>query len=211
MKKSKQPTDDEFVIGYTKKDHFNQETIKSISSKYKKIISELGEDPKRDGLLKTPERVAKALQFLTHGYDLNPTDILNSAKFKEDYKQMVIVKDIEIYSLCEHHMLPFFGKAHVAYIPNNYIVGLSKIPRIVDAFARRLQVQERLTTEIRDCLQANLQPLGVAVVIEAKHLCMQMRGIQKQNSVTTTSAFTGEFENDRTRTEFFSLISSKLS
>lgn len=162
-------------------------------------------------MLKTPERVAKALQFLTHGYDLDPREILNSAKFKEDYKQMVIVKDIEIYSMCEHHMLPFFGKAHVAYIPNHYIVGLSKIPRVVDAFARRLQVQERLTTEIRDCIHDTLKPLGVAVVIEAKHLCMQMRGIQKQNSVTTTSAFTGEFENDRTRKEFISLITSKLS
>jgi GTP cyclohydrolase I len=145
-----------------------------------------------------------------HGYDLDPVAILNSAKFKEDYKQMVIVKDIELYSLCEHHLLPFFGKAHIAYIPNNYIVGLSKIPRIVDAFARRLQVQERLTTDIRDCIQSTLEPLGVAVVIEAQHLCMQMRGVQKQNSVTTTSAFTGEFENDRTRKEFISLILGKL-
>jgi GTP cyclohydrolase I len=162
-------------------------------------------------LLKTPERVAKALQFLTHGYDINPADILRSAMFAEDYKQMVIVKDIEMYSMCEHHMLPFFGKAHVAYIPNGHIVGLSKIPRVVDAFARRLQVQERLTYEIRDCIQETLQPLGVAVVIEASHMCMQMRGIQKQNSVTTTSAFTGEFLKDTTRKEFISLISSKLS
>lgn len=211
MKKLKKENTTETNFGYLKNDHYNPETVKSLSAKYKNILSELGEDPNREGLLKTPERVAKALQFLTHGYDLDPKEILNSAKFREDYKQMVIVKDIEIYSMCEHHMLPFFGKAHVAYIPNHYIVGLSKIPRVVDAFARRLQVQERLTTEIRDCIQDTLKPLGVAVVIEAKHLCMQMRGIQKQNSVTTTSAFTGEFENDRTRKEFISLITSKLS
>ncbi len=196
--------------GYEKIDLYNPDLVESISKKYKEILSELGEDPEREGLLKTPERVAKSLQFLTHGYDLNPKEILSSAKFREDYKQMVIVKDIEIYSLCEHHLLPFFGKAHVAYIPNNYIVGLSKIPRVVDAYARRLQVQERLTTEIRDAIQDTLQPLGVAVVIEASHLCMQMRGIQKQNSITTTSAFTGEFENDRTRSEFISLIRGKL-
>ena len=195
--------------GYTKKDIYNQDKIDSIGGYYKKILVELGENPDREGLLKTPERVAKSLQYLTHGYDLDPVAILNSAKFKEEYKQMVIVKDIEVYSMCEHHMLPFFGKAHVAYIPNHYIVGLSKIPRIVDAFARRLQVQERLTTEIRDCIQNTLNPLGVAVVIEAQHLCMQMRGVQKQNSITTTSAFTGEFENDRTRTEFISLISNR--
>jgi len=192
--------------GYTKKDIYNQDKIDSIAGYYKNVLVELGENPEREGLLKTPERVAKSLQYLTHGYDLDPVAILNSAKFKEEYKQMVIVKDIEVYSMCEHHMLPFFGKAHVAYIPNHYIVGLSKIPRIVDAFARRLQVQERLTTEIRDCIQNTLNPLGVAVVIEAQHLCMQMRGVQKQNSITTTSAFTGEFENDRTRTEFISLI-----
>lgn len=192
--------------GYTKKDIYNQDKIDSIAGYYKNILVELGENPEREGLLKTPERVAKSLQYLTHGYDLDPVAILNSAKFKEEYKQMVIVKDIEVYSMCEHHMLPFFGKAHVAYIPNHYIVGLSKIPRIVDAFARRLQVQERLTTEIRDCIQNTLNPLGVAVVIEAQHLCMQMRGVQKQNSITTTSAFTGEFENDRTRTEFINLI-----
>lgn len=161
--------------------------------------------------MKTPERAAKAIQFLTHGYDLDPAGILKSALFHDDYKQMVIVKDIEIYSMCEHHLLPFFGKAHVAYIPNGCIVGLSKIPRIVDAFARRLQVQERLTTEIRDCIQDTLKPLGVAVVIEAKHLCMLMRGIQKQNSVATTSAFTGEFENEKTRAEFIRLISANLS
>ena len=194
--------------GYTKKDIYNQDKINSIADHYKNILVELGENPEREGLLKTPERVAKSLQYLTHGYDLDPVAILNSAKFKEEYKQMVIVKDIEVYSMCEHHMLPFFGKAHVAYIPNHFIVGLSKIPRIVDAFARRLQVQERLTTEIRDCIQNTLNPLGVAVVIEAQHLCMQMRGVQKQNSITTTSAFTGEFENDRTRKEFISLISN---
>jgi GTP cyclohydrolase I len=195
--------------GYTKKDIYNQDKIDSIAGYYKNILVELGENPEREGLLKTPERVAKSLQFLTHGYDLDPVAILNSAKFKEEYKQMVIVKDIEVYSMCEHHMLPFFGKAHVAYIPNHYIVGLSKIPRIVDAFSRRLQVQERLTTEIRDCIQNTLNPLGVAVVIEAQHLCMQMRGVQKQNSITTTSAFTGEFKNDRTRKEFISLISNQ--
>jgi len=193
--------------GYKKKDMYNQDKIESIAGYYKNILVELGENPEREGLLKTPERVAKSLQFLTHGYDIDPVAILNSAKFKEEYKQMVIVRDIEVYSMCEHHMLPFFGKAHVAYIPNHYIVGLSKIPRIVDAFSRRLQVQERLTTEIRDCIQNTLNPLGVAVVIEAQHLCMQMRGVQKQNSITTTSAFTGEFENDKTRTEFISLIS----
>jgi GTP cyclohydrolase I len=196
----------EEMDGYRKVDLYNAEIVERLSGFYKNILEEVGEETEREGLLKTPERVAKAMQFLTHGYDLDPVGILNSAKFREDYKQMVIVKDIELYSLCEHHMLPFFGKAHVAYIPNNYIVGLSKIPRIVDAFARRLQVQERLTTQIRDCIQETLQPLGVAVVIEAQHLCMQMRGVQKQNSVTTTSAFTGEFENDKTRSEFISLI-----
>jgi GTP cyclohydrolase I len=197
--------------GYLKIDQYNDEKIKVLSDHYREIIEEVGEDSNREGLLKTPERVAKAMQFLTHGYDVDPSSIISSAKFKEEYKQMVIVKDIELYSLCEHHILPFFGKAHIAYIPNEYIVGLSKIPRVVEAFARRLQVQERLTTQIRDCIQENLNPLGVAVVIEAQHLCMQMRGVQKQNSVTTTSAFTGEFENDRTRNEFIKLISSKLS
>jgi len=165
----------------------------------------------REGLQKTPERVAKAMQFLTHGYDLNPLEILKSALFTEDHQQMIVVKDIEVYSMCEHHMLPFFGKAHVAYIPNGKIVGLSKIPRIVDAFARRMQVQERLTDEIKNCIQEGLNPLGVAVVIEAQHMCMQMRGIQKQNSYTTTSSFTGAFEKDKTRKEFISLISNKLS
>jgi len=203
--------DENNVDGYMKIDHFNPKKIVNLSGSYLNILKELGEDPNREGLAKTPERVAKAMQFLTHGYDLNPEQILLSAKFREDYKQMVIVKDIEIYSLCEHHMLPFFGKAHVAYIPDKYIVGLSKIPRVVDAYARRLQVQERLTTQIRDCIESTLKPLGVAVVIEAHHLCMQMRGIQKQNSVTTTSAFTGEFENDRTRSEFISLIGKRYS
>lgn len=211
MSKNKQSMLEENEMdGYTRLEDFNPETISSISKKYKEILKEIGEDPEREGLLKTPERVAKALQFLTHGYDLNPSEILKSAMFHDDYKQMVLVKDIEIYSMCEHHLLPFFGKAHIAYIPNGCIVGLSKIPRVVDAFARRLQVQERLTYQIRDCIQETLKPIGVAVVIEASHLCMQMRGIQKQNSVTTTSAFTGEFLKDATRKEFISLISSKL-
>ncbi len=196
--------------GYKKTDSYNSETIDSLAKKYQVILEEIGEDPKREGLLKTPERVAKAMQYLTHGYDLNPAEILRSAMFKEEYRQMVLVKDIEVYSMCEHHLLPFFGKAHIAYIPNGCIVGLSKIPRVVDAFARRLQVQERLTTEIRDCIQETLNPIGVAVVIECQHLCMQMRGIQKQNSVTTTSAFTGEFLKDTTRKEFISLIGTKL-
>jgi GTP cyclohydrolase I len=197
--------------GYQKIDQYNPEAIRTLSRDYTEIIRTIGEDPDREGLLKTPERAAKAMQFLTHGYDLDPAAILKSALFHDDYKQMVIVKDIEIYSMCEHHLLPFFGKAHVAYIPNGKIVGLSKIPRIVDAFSRRLQVQERLTTQIRDCIQDTLQPLGVAVVIEARHLCMLMRGIQKQNSVATSSAFTGEFENEKTRSEFIRLISANLS
>jgi len=184
--------------------------LKSLELNYSKILSEVGEDVHREGLLKTPHRAAKALNFLTKGYDENPAEILKSAMFKEDYSQMVVVKDIEVYSLCEHHMLPFFGKAHIAYIPNGHIVGLSKLPRVVDAFARRLQVQERLTNEIRDCIQSTLNPMGVAVVIECSHLCMQMRGVQKQNSVTTTSAFTGEFMKDTTRKEFISLISTRL-
>lgn len=197
-------------FGYKKIDKYNQSTIDSLALKYRDILEEIGEDPVREGLVKTPERVAKALQYLTHGYDLDPGEILRSAMFKEKYSQMVIVKDIEVYSLCEHHMLPFFGKAHVAYIPNGSVVGLSKIPRVVDAFARRLQVQERLTDQIRDCIQETLNPLGVGVVIEASHLCMQMRGIQKQNSVTTTSAFTGEFLKEATRSEFIKLIGSRL-
>jgi GTP cyclohydrolase I len=195
--------------GYEKIDQYNAATIERIAEKYRDVLIDLGEDPAREGLIKTPERVAKALQFLTHGKNLDPAAILRSAMFKEEYQQMVIVKDIEVYSLCEHHMLPFFGKAHVAYIPNGHIVGLSKIPRVVDAFARRLQVQERLTVEIRDCIQETLKPLGVAVVIEAQHLCMIMRGIQKQHSIATTSAFTGEFQQDRTRAEFIRLISKR--
>ncbi len=196
---------------YEKIEIYNTEKLEQISNGYKAIIENLGEDTNREGILKTPERAAKAMQFLTQGYDLNPLEILKSAMFTEDHKQMIVVKDIEVYSMCEHHMLPFFGKAHVAYIPNGQIVGLSKIPRVIDAFARRLQVQERLTDQIKDCIQEALQPLGVAVVIEAQHMCMQMRGVQKQNSYTTTSSFTGAFENDITRREFISLISNKLS
>ncbi|MFO0321056.1 MAG: GTP cyclohydrolase I FolE [Bacteroidota bacterium] len=198
------------IEGYKKIDQFNDKLVDSISDRYKNILNDVGENSSREGLLKTPLRAAKAIQFLTQGYDLDPSEILKSAMFKEDYSQMVIVKDIEVYSLCEHHLLPFFGKAHIAYIPNGHIVGLSKLPRVVDAFARRLQVQERLTNEIRDCIQNTLNPLGVAVVIECSHLCMQMRGIQKQNSATTTSAFSGEFLKPVTRKEFISLISAKL-
>ena len=197
-------------MGYKKIEQYDDNLTDKMSGFYEKIIEDLGEDPKREGLLKTPERVSKAMQFLTHGYDLDPSEIMKSAIFNEDYSQMVIVKDIEVYSLCEHHMLPFFGKAHIAYIPNGKIVGLSKLPRVVDAFARRLQVQERLTNEIRDCIQDALDPLGVAVVMEAQHMCMQMRGVEKQNSVTTTSAFTGEFLKKATREEFIDLISAKL-
>ena len=194
-------------MGYKKIEHYDEECTKSLSSNYKEVIVNLGEDPSREGLLKTPERVAKAMQFLTQGYDQNPQEILKSAMFAEKYDEMVIVKDIEVYSLCEHHMLPFFGKCHIAYIPNGHIVGLSKFPRMVDAFSRRLQVQERLTDQIRDCLQETLNPQGVAVCIEAQHLCMQMRGVQKQNSTTTTSAFSGAFmEEDITRQEFMSLV-----
>jgi GTP cyclohydrolase IA len=210
MNKNLSMTEENEMDGYEKIDQYNPVLIDSLSIKYREILKEIGENPEREGLAKTPERVAKALQYLTHGYDLDPAGIMRSAMFRDDYQQMVIVKDIEVYSLCEHHLLPFFGKAHVAYIPNGHIVGLSKIPRVVDAFARRLQVQERLTYEIRDCIQETLNPLGVAVVIEAAHLCMQMRGIQKQNSVTTTSAFTGEFLKDTTRKEFISLIASRL-
>ncbi len=182
-----------------------------VKDRYKKIIEDLGEDSSRDGLEKTPERAAKALQFLTQGYHQDAADVLKSAMFKETYDEMVIVKDIELYSLCEHHILPFFGKAHIAYIPNGHIVGLSKIPRIVDIFSRRLQVQERLTEQILDCINDTLKPQGVAVVIEASHMCMMMRGVQKQNSVTTTSGFKGAFKNIETRTEFLKLISQKLS
>ena len=194
-------------MGYKIIEHYNEECTTSLSSLYKKVIEKLGENPNREGLLKTPERVAKAMQFLTQGYDQNPKEILKSAMFTEKYDEMVIVKNIEVYSLCEHHMLPFFGKCHIAYIPNGHIVGLSKFPRMVDAFSRRLQVQERLTDQIRDCLQETLNPQGVAVCIEAQHLCMQMRGVQKQNSITTTSAFSGAFmEEDITRQEFMSLV-----
>ena len=194
-------------MGYKKIEHYDEECTKILSSHYKEVIENIGEDPYREGLLKTPERVAKAMQFLTQGYDQNPQEILKSAMFAEKYDEMVIVKDIEVYSLCEHHMLPFFGKCHIAYIPNGHIVGLSKLPRVVDAFSRRLQVQERLTDQIRDCLQETLNPQGVAVCIEAQHLCMQMRGVQKQNSITTTSAFSGAFmEEDITRQEFMSLV-----
>ncbi|HAH59053.1 MAG TPA: GTP cyclohydrolase I FolE [Bacteroidales bacterium] len=196
--------------GYQKRDLYNGKIIRKMSTHYREILKLIGENPDREGLLKTPERVSKAMQFLTHGYDLNPEEILRSAMFNEDYKQMVLVKDIEVYSMCEHHMIPFFGRAHVAYIPNGRIVGLSKIPRVVDAFARRLQVQERLTTQIKDAIQNTLKPLGVAVVIEAQHMCMSMRGIQKQNSVTTTSDFTGAFLVDKTRAEFIHLIGSRL-
>jgi GTP cyclohydrolase I len=198
------------LSGYKKIDRYNDNLVDSISNMYKNILNDIGENPERDGLVKTPVRAAKAMQFLTQGYDLNPAEILRSAMFKEDYSQMVIVKDIEVYSLCEHHLLPFFGKAHIAYIPNGHIVGLSKLPRVVNAFARRLQVQERLTNEIRDCIQQTLNPLGVAIVIECSHLCMQMRGVQKKNSATTTSAFTGEFLKDTTRKEFISLIGTNL-
>lgn len=190
---------------------YNDELTESLKGHYEEVIKGIGEDPNREGLLKTPERVAKAMQFLTKGYDQNPDEIVQQAIFHEEYSEMVIVKDIELYSLCEHHMLPFFGKAHVAYIPNGKIVGLSKIPRVVDAYARRLQVQERLTIEIRDCIQRTLNPKGVAVVIEAEHMCMQMRGVQKQNSSTTSSAFTGLFmTNDSTRKEFINLVQAKL-
>ena len=196
---------------YEKIEQYDEELTSSLAENYKTRIADLGEDVNREGLEKTPERVAKAMQYLTHGYGLDPLEILQSAMFTEDHKQMIVVKDIEVYSMCEHHMLPFFGKAHIAYIPNGKIVGLSKIPRIVDAFARRMQVQERLTDQIKNCIQDALNPLGVAVVIEAQHMCMQMRGIQKQNSVTTTSSFTGAFEQDKTRKEFISLISNKFS
>jgi len=197
--------------GYSKIERYDTKSTQEIADSYKKIIALVGENPEREGLLKTPTRVARAMQFLTHGYDLIPEDILKSAMFREDYKQMVIVKNIEIYSLCEHHLLPFFGKAHVAYIPDKYITGLSKIARVVEAYSRRLQLQERLTTQIKDCIQNTLNPIGVAVVIEAQHMCMQMRGIQKQNSITTTSDFTGDFLNNMsTREEFIHLIGSKL-
>ncbi|WP_340063087.1 GTP cyclohydrolase I FolE [Ascidiimonas aurantiaca] len=196
---------------YKQFEEYNIKITDEVKDSYRAIISELGEDPQREGLAKTPERAAKAMQFLTQGYYAKPSEVLESAMFKEDYNDMVIIKDIEIYSLCEHHILPFFGKAHIAYIPDGYIVGLSKIPRVVDIFARRLQVQERLTHDILECINETLKPKGVAVVIEASHMCMMMRGVQKQNSVTTTSGFRGAFEKIETRNEFLKLISSQLS
>ncbi|MCM1031040.1 MAG: GTP cyclohydrolase I FolE [Oscillibacter sp.] len=199
--------EDEF---YRKEEFFNTERTEQLCYHYKEILKLLGEDPEREGLVKTPLRVAKAMQFMTQGYHQDPESILRSALFKEDYRQMVIVKDIELYSMCEHHMLPFFGRAHVAYIPNGYVTGLSKIARVVETYSRRLQVQERLTYEIRNCIQNTLHPLGVAVVIEAQHMCMSLRGVQKQNSVTTTSDFSGAFEKLATREEFIRLISSRL-
>jgi GTP cyclohydrolase I len=197
--------------GYSKVESYDDETTLKLSEHYKETLILLGEDATREGLDKTPIRVAKAMQFLTQGYNMKPDEIIRSAMFREEYQQMVVVKDIELYSMCEHHMLPFFGKAHVAYIPRHHITGLSKIARVVEAFARRLQVQERLTTQIKDCIQDTLNPLGVAVVIEAQHMCMQMRGVQKQHSVTTTSDFTGAFlKSIATREEFFNIIGSKL-
>ena len=197
--------------GYNNVESWDAQNIEEMATIYHRVLELIGEDPSREGLEKTPVRVAKAMHYLTNGYNQNACEIINSAKFKEDYKQMVIVKDIDLYSMCEHHMLPFYGKAHVAYIPNGYITGLSKIARVVEAFSRRLQVQERLTMQIRDCLQDCLNPMGVAVVIEAQHMCMQIRGVQKQNSVTTTSAFTGIFlEKLNTREEFIHLIGTRL-
>ena len=209
MPNKRKMVDDDDIEGYAKIDRYHPVTVGRVADKYRTILKDIGENPDREGLLKTPERVAKALHYLTHGYDLDPTEILRSAMFSEEYSQMVIVKDIEFYSMCEHHMLPFFGTAHIAYIPDGRIVGLSKIPRVLDAFARRLQVQERLTMEVRNCIEDTLKPHGVAVVIEAKHLCMVMRGIQKQNSTTTTSAFTGEFNTEKTRAEFLRLIQGR--
>lgn len=198
-------------MSYKRTEEYCEDTLQQMMTCYKSVIGGLGENPERDGLIKTPERVAKAMQYLTQGYKMDAKAILESARFQESYSEMVIVKDIELYSLCEHHMLPFFGKAHVAYIPNGWITGLSKIGRVVEVFSRRLQVQERLTHQILDAIQNSLDPLGVAVVIEAQHLCMMMRGVQKQNSVTTTSAFSGEFMNHVTRSEFLRLISGKLN
>src|SRR6187401_790861 len=197
-------------MAYRKIEQYDTNVTEGLMKSYSEAIKLIGEDPAREGLLKTPERLAKAMQYATQGYGVDAKSIINSAKFHEDISEMIIVKDIELYSLCEHHMLPFYGKAHVAYIPNGYITGLSKIARVVDVYSRRLQVQERLTTQILDALKETLQPLGVAVVIEASHLCMMMRGVQKQNSVTTTSAFYGEFEKNETRSEFVKLISSRL-
>ncbi len=197
-------------MAYKKIEEYDKDTTNVLTTVYNTLLDQIGEDASRDGLLKTPERAAKAMQFLTQGYEMDPKAILTGAMFKEEYSEMVVVKDIEVYSMCEHHMLPFFGKAHVAYIPNGHIVGLSKIPRVIDVFSRRLQVQERLTDEILQCIEETLKPLGVAVVIEARHMCMMMRGVQKQNSVTTTSAFTGQFKTEETRSEFLNLLSAKL-
>jgi GTP cyclohydrolase IA len=197
-------------MAYKKIDQYDDKIMPGLIHHYRETLSLLGEDPEREGLVKTPERVAKAMQYMMQGYEMDARAILNSAKFKENVSEMILVKDIELYSMCEHHILPFFGKAHIAYIPNGYITGLSKLARVVDVYSRRLQVQERLTTQILDAIKETLQPLGVAVVIEASHLCMMMRGVQKQNSVTTTSAFWGEFEKSETRSEFTKLISSKL-
>jgi len=197
-------------MAYKKVESYDEKVTSDLIEHYKNSITLLGEDVEREGLQKTPERVAKAMQYLTTGYQQDAREILNSAKFTESYSEMVIVKDIELYSLCEHHMLPFFGKAHIAYIPNGYITGLSKLARVVDVYARRLQVQERMTHQILDAIQDTLQPLGVAVVIEAQHLCMMMRGVQKQNSVTTTSAFSGQFEDGRTRSEFMRLLGQSI-
>lgn len=198
-------------MAYKKSEQYDEQTTAGLIDNYKNVLGLLGEDAEREGLQKTPERIAKAMQYLTQGYQMNAIDIINSAKFHENVSEMVIVKDIELYSMCEHHMLPFIGKAHIAYIPNGWITGLSKIARVVDVYSRRLQVQERLTVQIMDAIRESLNPLGVAVVIEAKHMCMMMRGVQKQNSVTTTSAFYGEFEKDKTRSEFVKLISADLS
>ncbi|RYD98408.1 MAG: GTP cyclohydrolase I FolE [Sphingobacteriales bacterium] len=198
-------------MAYKKIETYDEQVTNELSGLYKSVIAALGEDPEREGLEKTPERMAKAMQYLTQGYQQDAHEILNSAKFKEDYNEMVIVKDIELYSMCEHHLLPFIGKAHIAYIPDGYITGLSKLARVVDCFARRLQVQERLTDQILAAIQDTLAPQGVAVVIEAKHMCMMMRGVQKQNSSTTTSAFSGQFLQNETRSEFLRLISADLS
>ena len=198
-------------MAYKKTEQYDEKATLALTKNYKEGIALLGEDPEREGILKTPERVAKAMQYLTQGYHLDAHAILNSAKFHENVSEMIVVKDIEVYSMCEHHMLPFFGKAHVAYIPNGWITGLSKVARVVDVFARRMQVQERLTIQIKDAIKDTLNPLGVAVVVEAKHLCMMMRGVQKQNSVTTTSAFDGEFHKNSTRSEFMRLIGTRLS
>jgi len=202
---------EQIPMSYEKKEIYHKETTEKIAKAYTTIIDGVHEDIEREGLIKTPERASKAMQFLTQGYQMDATAILKGAMFAEEFNEMIVVKDIEVYSLCEHHLLPFFGKAHIAYIPNGHIVGLSKIPRVVDVFGRRLQVQERLTHQILKCIDETLKPLGVAVVIEAQHLCMMMRGVQKQNSLTTTSAFTGEFEKHQTRNEFLNLIGSSLA